>query len=132
MAFNQVSANSLTPSRPAPQVPQRSNTPSSFNLASPSGSYASSYSGIGGSPNRNTDVNVVRAGTVSLKEDGFASWLWRPKWLVLREQTLTIHKNEVRLILRFISSISIMGTFDLYSDVWLSLSLRSLFTCLIV
>jgi hypothetical protein len=32
---------------------------------------------------------------VSIKEDGFASWLWRPKWLVLKEQTLTIHKTEV-------------------------------------
>jgi protein-serine/threonine kinase len=31
---------------------------------------------------------------VSIKEDGFASWLWRPKWLVLKEQTLEIHKTE--------------------------------------
>ena len=32
---------------------------------------------------------------MSIKEDGFASWLWRPKWLVLKEQTLEIHKTEV-------------------------------------
>lgn len=32
---------------------------------------------------------------VNIKEDGFASWLWRPKWLVLKEQTLSIHKTEV-------------------------------------
>lgn len=123
MSFNQVSAASLTPSRPAPQAPQRrgndnsqamytTNTAlassgynASFALtpASPSGSsYASSYSGIGGSPNRNSEAafnsHVVRSGTVSIKEDGFASWLWRPKWLVLKEQTLSIHKTEVRIL----------------------------------
>jgi len=37
---------------------------------------------------------------VSIKEDGFASWLWRPKWLVLKEQTLSIHKTEVSTIIR--------------------------------
>ncbi|OBZ74620.1 Serine/threonine-protein kinase CLA4 [Grifola frondosa] len=31
---------------------------------------------------------------VTVKEDGIVSWLWRPKWLVLKEQTLSIHKNE--------------------------------------
>lgn len=40
------------------------------------------------------NTHVVRNGTVSIKEDGFASWLWRPKWLVLKEQTLSIHKSE--------------------------------------
>ena len=118
MAFNQVSATSLTPSRPAPQAPRRgaespttystnsalasSGYNASFSLTptSPSGSsYASSYSGIGGSPNRYSEAvfnsHVVRNGTVSIKEDGFASWLWRPKWLVLKEQTLAIHKTEV-------------------------------------
>jgi hypothetical protein len=76
----------------------------SFSLtpSSPSGSsYASSYSGIGASPNRNSEAvfnsHVVRNGMVSIKEDGFASWLWRPKWLVLKEQTLSIHKTEVSL-----------------------------------
>ncbi|KIM89744.1 hypothetical protein PILCRDRAFT_94963 [Piloderma croceum F 1598] len=120
MAFNQVTAASLTPSRPAPQAPQRRGTDipgptmyttnnalassgynASFSLtpSSPSGSsYASSYSGIGASPNRNSEAvfnsQVVRNGMVSIKEDGFASWLWRPKWLVLKEQTLSIHKTE--------------------------------------
>lgn len=124
MAFN-VSAASLTPSRPAPPAPQRRATDkdgnssgpatysnntalassgynASFSLtpASPSGSsYASSYSGIGGTPNRSAEAafnsQVVRSGMVSIKEDGFASWLWRPKYLVLKEQTLAIHKTEV-------------------------------------
>lgn len=84
---------------------------SSFSLtpSSPSGSsYASSYSGIGASPNRHSEAlfnsQVVRNGLVNIKEDGFASWLWRPKWLILKEQTLTIHKNEV--------SIRLIGTRD--------------------
>jgi serine/threonine-protein kinase CLA4 len=38
---------------------------------------------------------IIRSGMVSLKEDAFATWLWKTKWLVLKEQTLSIHKNEV-------------------------------------
>ncbi|TFK92911.1 Pkinase-domain-containing protein [Polyporus arcularius HHB13444] len=113
MAHYQVTAASLTPSRPAPAAPARRGTGdiqnvlsssgygSSFSVgtSSPSGSsYASNYSGIGGSPNRNSDMvnshHIVRSGMVAIKEDGIVSWLWRPKWLVLKEQTLSIHKNE--------------------------------------
>ncbi|KAI0702570.1 Pkinase-domain-containing protein [Earliella scabrosa] len=112
MAHYQVGPASLTPSRPAPAAPIRrgndvqnvlasSGYGSSFSVgtSSPSGSsYASSYSGIGGSPNRNSDMSssshIVRSGLVAIKEDGIVSWLWRPKWLVLKEQTLSIHKNE--------------------------------------
>lgn len=113
MAFNQVTQSSLTPSRPAPAAPGKrdyqnalasSGYGSSFTVgtSSPSGSsYAASYSGIGGSPNRISDSlqssHVVRCGIVSIKEDGLVSWLWRPKWLVLKEQTLSIHKSEVRV-----------------------------------
>ncbi|EGO28770.1 hypothetical protein SERLADRAFT_359952 [Serpula lacrymans var. lacrymans S7.9] len=113
MAFNQVTAASLTPTRPAPQVPHRRGTDSpsmynqstlqssgynaSFSLTSGS-SYAPDYRGIGDSPNRNSDAmssyHVIRNGMVSIKEDGFASWLWTRKWLVLKEQTLSIHKSE--------------------------------------
>lgn len=113
MSFNQVTATSLTPSRPAPAAPTRKGSDvhnvlassgygSSFSVgtSSPSSSsYASTYSGIGGSPNRNSDTpvgaHIVRSGTVSLKEDGIVSFLWRPKWLILKEQTLSIYKNEV-------------------------------------
>ncbi|KAJ7938236.1 STE/STE20/PAKA protein kinase [Mycena leptocephala] len=82
------SGSSLTPSRPAP-------SPS----ISPSGSsYATSYSGIGGSPSSSNGAGmggVVRQGPVSVKEDGtFASWIWKVKWLVLKEMTLTLHKSE--------------------------------------
>ncbi|KAJ8474661.1 hypothetical protein ONZ51_g7066 [Trametes cubensis] len=68
-------------------------------MSSPSSSaYAPSYTGIGGSPDRNSgsvnSSNVVRSGTVAVKEEGLVSFLWRPKWLVLKEYTLSIHKNE--------------------------------------
>ncbi|KAF8272683.1 hypothetical protein EI94DRAFT_206094 [Lactarius quietus] len=106
MAFNQVTATSLTPSRPAPQIPIRQvstsssstvfSTSSSVTLTPPSistSSYATSYSGIGGTPNiggfpkRSSD-------SAGFKEDAFASWIWREKWLVLKEQSLSVHKNE--------------------------------------
>ncbi|KAF9234542.1 Pkinase-domain-containing protein [Melanogaster broomeanus] len=111
MAFNTVTA--LTPSRPAPQAPIRRptdspSTPSTYNNAlqnsgynasfSSGSSYAVDYTGIGGSPNRYSDAlinsRVVRNGMVSLKEEGFASFMFLRKWLVLKEQTLSIHKTE--------------------------------------
>ena len=111
MAFNQVTAASLTPSRPAPSAPvsrdiqnvlASSGYASSFSVGTPSPSSSSyTYSGIGGSPNRTSDsgmsANVIRAGPVQIKDDGIVSWLWRPRWLVLKDQTLSIHKNEVRI-----------------------------------
>ncbi|KAJ6542592.1 kinase-like domain-containing protein [Mycena capillaripes] len=40
---------------------------------------------------------VVRQGPVSVKEDGmFTSWIWRVKWLVLKEKSLSLHKSVVR------------------------------------
>lgn len=117
MSYDGVSA--LTPTRPPPPAPRRgpsdtsasntstySNSPSftSYNsAASAASSYHTAYSaGIGGSPDRgnqsSSSVNgpTVRSGYVSIKEDGFASWLWSKKWLVLREEVLSIHRNEVR------------------------------------
>ncbi|KAI0698270.1 kinase-like domain-containing protein [Cytidiella melzeri] len=107
MSFNQVSSTSLTPTRPAPAAPNRdvqnvlaSSGYTSFSVgpSSPSSSYNSSYTGIGGSPDRSSDniasSHVVRCGLVSVKEDGLVSWLWRMKWLVLKEQTLSLHKSE--------------------------------------
>ncbi|KAJ3898763.1 Pkinase-domain-containing protein [Lentinula edodes] len=41
------------------------------------------------------DASIIRSGYASVKEDGtFASWIWKVKWLVLKEQTLTFHKSE--------------------------------------
>lgn len=77
------------------------NTSFTYTPTSPSTStYTPSYSGIGGSPNRTMETgppsSVVRCGSVSVKEEGtFASWIWQKKWLVLKEQTLSLHKSEV-------------------------------------
>jgi len=134
MSYHQVSSASLTPSRPAPQAPQRRgadgapgfgsnnglassgyNSSFTFTPASPSGSsYAFPYSGIGGSPNRGLDgtldSQVVRTGSVSMKDDSFGNWLFQRKWLVLKEQALSIHKSESSpqqsvILLRDISNI---------------------------
>ncbi|KAH8929375.1 Pkinase-domain-containing protein [Atractiella rhizophila] len=75
---------SLTPSRLAPSVPI-SRGPSSFN--------AGTNLGL-----KNINPNtIVRRGWVSIKEDGLRSWIWSKKWLVLKEQTLYIHKSDTVL-----------------------------------
>ncbi|OCH85607.1 hypothetical protein OBBRIDRAFT_296905 [Obba rivulosa] len=112
MPYYQMTARSLTPTRPAPAALVRkgsdvqsalssSGCASSFSISTSSSSgssFATSYSGTGGSPNRKSDtpsgVDIVRSGIVALKKDGLFSWLWRPKWLILTEQTLSIYKNE--------------------------------------
>ena len=103
MAFNQVTSTSLTPSRPAPPAPQRAGHGATYNpvFSIPSSS-GSSYSGIGGSPNRHSEnilnTHIVRSGAVTVKEEGFVSFLWRPKWLVLKEHSLLIQKADVSLV----------------------------------
>ncbi|KAL3895130.1 MAG: hypothetical protein SGCHY_004884 [Lobulomycetales sp.] len=37
---------------------------------------------------------VVKRGYASVKEDGLRSFIWSKRWLLLREQTLTFHRNE--------------------------------------
>jgi protein-serine/threonine kinase len=37
---------------------------------------------------------VVKRGYLLVKEDGLRAFLWSKKWCLLREQTLTFHKNE--------------------------------------
>ncbi|KAG8838302.1 Protein kinase [Serendipita sp. 400] len=105
---------SLTPSRPAPSAPNSRSAPINNSLYAGS-SYSSNYSSynsgsssIGFSPSSNTPVRsgsfntfggssdggVVRQGYVSIKEDGFASFMWSRKWLVLKEHIISFHKNE--------------------------------------
>ena len=86
-----------------------------FNPPSASGSsYATSYSGIGASPIRPAmstgsglggmggagmgPGEVVRCGWANVKEDSFASLFWLRKWLVLKEEELMIHKNDVSFV----------------------------------
>lgn len=65
----------------------------------PAGPAAASWNGAagsagGGSPGSASNGGIVRKGYVSVKEDGIRSWIWSKRWLALREQTLTFHKNE--------------------------------------
>jgi hypothetical protein len=90
LSFHPISAGSLTPSRPAPPAPHR--RPTDPLPPAP-------YSGIGATPGAPDAfaAGFIRSGTVIIKEEGgFSSWLWKTKWVVLREQTISIHKSEVR------------------------------------
>ncbi|CAE6534746.1 unnamed protein product [Rhizoctonia solani] len=57
-----------------------------------------SYGGVGAAPVGNgsslSSNNIVKSGEVSVKEEGLTSWIWTRKWMVLKEQTLSFHKNE--------------------------------------
>ena len=96
MSFHPISASSLTPSRPAPPAPNRR----------PTDPLIGSYSGIGATPGGDTfATGVIRSGFLTIKEEGgFSSWIWKTKWVVLKEQAITIHKSEVR-IFRFSSLV---------------------------
>ncbi|KAF7297198.1 Non-specific serine/threonine protein kinase [Mycena indigotica] len=117
-------STALNPSRPAPTPSMYSSQSSlatngynpafTFNPNSASGSsYSTSYSGIGGSPSSSGSVAgaVVRQGPVSVKEEGtLTSWIWKVKWLILKDMTLTLHKSEtapqqIVILLRDITSI---------------------------
>ncbi|KAG8694844.1 hypothetical protein FRC09_009566, partial [Ceratobasidium sp. 395] len=37
---------------------------------------------------------IVKSGEVSVKEGGLTGWIWSRRWMVLKEQTLSFHKNE--------------------------------------
>ncbi|KAJ1952203.1 Protein kinase, partial [Dispira parvispora] len=39
-------------------------------------------------------TSVFKKGYLSLKEDGLKSWLWSKRWALLREGTLSFHRNE--------------------------------------
>ena len=95
----QVSSTSFTPSSPPMPGPSATYSPA-FPIPSP---FGSSYSVVGGSPYPNSErkymgIHVIQSGAVGMKEDGFASWLWRPKWLCVEERMLWIRKSKVSLI----------------------------------
>jgi hypothetical protein len=61
-----------------------------------------------GVPPRNSSY-VVKRGYVLLKEDGLRSFIWSKRWLLLREQTLTFHRNEVPIIMLISLDLSFIG-----------------------
>lgn len=40
-------------------------------------------------------AEIKKDGYVSVKEDGIRAWIWSKRYVILREQTLTFHRNEV-------------------------------------
>ena len=104
--YNRNCARSVKfPQRPLPLPhPAMPGPSATYNPAFPIPSpFGSSYSVVGGSPYPNSErkymgIHVIQSGAVGMKEDGFASWLWRPKWLCVEEQTLWIRKSKVSLI----------------------------------
>ena len=93
---------SLAPSRPAPPAPGGSGGPPyampRAGPASAAGPRWQPAAGAGGAGSSGSGapgpLDIVRSGYVSVKEDGIRSWIWSKKWLVLRETTLLMHKNE--------------------------------------
>ncbi|GAA5969603.1 hypothetical protein JCM3765_003446 [Sporobolomyces pararoseus] len=93
-----ASPTNLTPSRPAPPIPDTASSPSPYPSANsrPTLPTSNSYPSVF-SPSTSTSSNaqtIVRRGWVSVKEDGLRAWIWSKKWLILREQSLSFYKNE--------------------------------------
>lgn len=69
------SSDGLTPTRPAPPIPNNNSVTSSGSAQT-----------------------IVRRGFVTVKEEGLRSWIWSKRWSILREQSLQFFKNEVSKI----------------------------------
>lgn len=102
-ASSPSTANSINSSVYAASTLQSNGYSPSFAFSSATSSSGSSlapsYTGIGGSPNRHSPIpfssTIIRSGYAGVKEEAFASLFWGRKWLVLRDDALTFHKNEV-------------------------------------
>ncbi|KAG9125745.1 Protein kinase [Ceratobasidium sp. 392] len=92
--------------------------PLAASRAAPPIPLSNSYGGVGAAPGGSSLSNgsnissnsIVKSGEVSVKEEGLTSWIWSRRWMVLKEQTLSFHKNETAssstlLWLRDIASI---------------------------
>ncbi|ORY53009.1 Pkinase-domain-containing protein [Rhizoclosmatium globosum] len=58
---------------------------------------------------------VVKRGFCAVKEDGLRSFIWSKRWLLLREQTLTFHRNETTyqaLVLIFLKEVESVSRTD--------------------
>jgi hypothetical protein len=43
---------------------------------------------------------IIKEGYLSLKEEGLRAWIWSKRYCVLRDQSLTFHRNEVHIKLQ--------------------------------
>ncbi|KAI8096888.1 kinase-like domain-containing protein [Halteromyces radiatus] len=39
-------------------------------------------------------TEIIKSGYLSVKEDGLRSWIWSKRYFILRDQALTLHRNE--------------------------------------
>lgn len=44
-------------------------------------------------------AEIKKDGYLQVKEDGIRAWIWSKRYVVLREQTLTFHRNEVLFVM---------------------------------
>lgn len=59
---------------------------------------------------------IVKRGYGNVREDGFRSFMWSKRWLLLREQTLTFHRNEntyQALALIFLKEVEAVNRVDI-------------------
>ena len=43
-------------------------------------------------------AEIKKDGYLQVKEEGIRAWMWSKRYVVLREQTLTFHRNEVFIL----------------------------------
>lgn len=43
-------------------------------------------------------AEIKKDGYLHVKEDGLRAWIWSKRYVVLREQTITFHRNEVCIL----------------------------------
>lgn len=43
-------------------------------------------------------TEIIKDGYLSVKEEGLRAWIWSKRFCVLRDQALTFHRNEVRVL----------------------------------
>ncbi|KAJ3029125.1 UNVERIFIED_CONTAM: Protein kinase [Siphonaria sp. JEL0065] len=41
-----------------------------------------------------SNAYIVKQGPISIKEEGIRAWMWSKRYLFLRQETLTVHRNE--------------------------------------
>ncbi|KAI8992270.1 kinase-like domain-containing protein [Pilobolus umbonatus] len=61
-------------------------------------------------------TEVIKEGYVNVKEDGLRAWIWSKRYLVLRDQALTVHRNEQSgqcVALIFLKEITSVNRIDL-------------------
>jgi serine/threonine-protein kinase CLA4 len=90
--YSNYASSNYTPSRPAPAPPTSTSlSPDSPYSASSLRQVAPATNGFGFL----NPTTIIKRGWISIKEDGIRSFIWAKKWVILKEQVMSIYKNEV-------------------------------------